>query len=281
MIKLWILSDLHCEMLGYPHRINLPRPKCDMLVMAGDFHRAGRVVGGMRAVFGERIPIVFVAGNHEHYQSKLTVREGIDRLYQDALTDREAGRVTHFLENDSVEMEIRGEAIRLIGATLWTDLGLFGTKQVSEEVAKRRMNDYALIKSNDPSIWELRPQETAAWHRESRAYIERQLRTPFPGRTVVVTHHLPSLRSVPPRFQSDPLSPAYASRCDDLLELGADLWIHGHTHDSCDYQADNTRVVCNPRGYETNFGRGRAMENPKFQPGLVVRVGEKAPGCRG
>ena len=26
------------------------------------------------------------------------------------------------------------------------------------------------------------------------------------------------------------------------------LWVDGHTHDSFDYQVDNCRVVCNPRG---------------------------------
>jgi calcineurin-like phosphoesterase family protein len=27
------------------------------------------------------------------------------------------------------------------------------------------------------------------------------------------------------------------------------LWIHGHTHDDFDYVINQTRVVCNPRGY--------------------------------
>ncbi|HET9147024.1 MAG TPA: metallophosphoesterase, partial [Acetobacteraceae bacterium] len=173
MIKLWVLSDLHCELLGYPHRIDLPRPKCDVLVLAGDVDRAGNVVDKLRKMFGDRIPIVFVAGNHEHYQTGQTVQEDIDRLYQDAHADREAGRITHFLENDTVEMEVRGEPIRFIGATLWTDFKLFGNPYLAMSVAKRRMNDYALIKSNKAGVWELRPQETVEWHRESRAYIER------------------------------------------------------------------------------------------------------------
>ncbi len=43
------------------------------------------------------------------------------------------------------------------------------------------------------------------------------------------------------------------------------LWVHGHTHDSCDYHVGATRVVCNPKGYE--------YENKAFDPELVVRVG--------
>ena len=42
------------------------------------------------------------------------------------------------------------------------------------------------------------------------------------------------------------------------------LWVHGHTHDSCDYRVGNTRVICNPRGYEN--------ENGAFDPGQAVRV---------
>jgi hypothetical protein len=45
-----------------------------------------------------------------------------------------------------------------------------------------------------------------------------------------------------------------------------DLWIHGHVHDSFDYQIGRTRIVCNPRGYE-------AHANPNFLPALLCRVG--------
>jgi hypothetical protein len=45
-------------------------------------------------------------------------------------------------------------------------------------------------------------------------------------------------------------------------------WIHGHTHESCDYVENGTRVVCNPRGY-------LPMEaNPGFQPDFIVEVSE-------
>lgn len=121
-------------------------------------------------------------------------------------------------------------------------------------------------------MFELRPAETVKWHMASRAYIAAELAKPFGGKTIVVTHHLPSLRSVHQRFKEDPLTPAFASNCDDLLDLGADLWIHGHTHDSFDYLAGKTRVVCNPRGYSDYYGRGLRSENKLFNPALIVEV---------
>jgi hypothetical protein len=61
--------------------------------------------------------------------------------------------------------------------------------------------------------------------------------------------------------------------------LGGDraaLWIHGHTHDSFDYDLAGTRVVCNPRGY----AKDGVNENPSFDPGFTVDV-DRAQGRRG
>jgi hypothetical protein len=103
----------------------------------------------------------------------------------------------------------------------------------------------------------------------ARRFLTSELAKPFAGPTVVVTHHLPSFRSVPRRFRADVLSAAFASHLDSLVEAsGTDLWIHGHTHDSCDYRIGKTRVLCNPRGYY-DFAL-----NARFDPGLVVEVGK-------
>jgi hypothetical protein len=42
--------------------------------------------------------------------------------------------------------------------------------------------------------------------------------------------------------------------------------VHGHTHDSFDYQVNGTRVICNPRGYQ----REGVNENASFDPQLVI-----------
>lgn len=65
----------------------------------------------------------------------------------------------------------------------------------------------------------------------------------------------------------------------DLGELldGADLWIHGHVHDSFDYQVSRCRVVANPAGYVLNRRTIKTMdeavlENTQFNPSLVVEI---------
>jgi hypothetical protein len=59
-----------------------------------------------------------------------------------------------------------------------------------------------------------------------------------------------------------------------LLPL-ADLWIHGHVHDSFDYCTEGVRVVANPRGYPLNLGSARVeseleWENERYDPCYIV-----------
>lgn len=178
---------------------------------------------------------------------------------------------TWVLENTTIELEIRGEGVRFIGATMWVDFALFGEPSRFAEYGRRGLTDFTEILNEDPSYFAVRPQDMIRWFAASRAFIEAELRKKFDGSTVVVTHHAPSIRSVAERYRHDLLSPCFASNCDDLLKLGADVWVHGHTHDSFDYKAGPTRVICNPRGYPL---RG-TIENRDFDPSLVVEVGRR------
>jgi len=91
---------------------------------------------------------------------------------------------------------------------------------------------------------------------------------PFDGPTVVVTHHAPSFKSVVPRFADSLLSACFASNLDQLMGF-SELWIHGHMHDSLDYMANGTRVICNPRGYCRYEG---SQENAEFNSNIMIEV---------
>ena len=87
-----------------------------------------------------------------------------------------------------------------------------------------------------------------------------------PQRSVVVTHHAPSILSLPAHRRSQPLSCAYASHLDDFIRLHSPLlWIHGHIHHSQDYRIGTTRVLANPHGYIDE-------PNPAFDPLLMVEL---------
>jgi hypothetical protein len=91
---------------------------------------------------------------------------------------------------------------------------------------------------------------------------------------VVLTHHAPHPDSIHARFAGSPVNGAFVS---DLTELvaQADLWLHGHVHDSFDYRVGRCRVVANPRGYAQNRNDAGSIdelvfENPAFQRQLVI-----------
>jgi Icc-related predicted phosphoesterase len=82
--------------------------------------------------------------------------------------------------------------------------------------------------------------------------------------TVVVTHHLPHPESTPLRFRRTPNDHFFMTNMTSrIMDLKPKLWLHGHTHDACDYVVGSTRIVCNPRGYPFEY-TARAPYEPKL-----------------
>ena len=252
-MRIWVLSDLHLEVADLAEPLD--PPDADVCVMAGDLCRG--IDSGVRWLarnIAPAMPCVYVAGNHEFYKG--SIKEGI-----------EAGRAAaseapgvHFLENDAVTI---GGA-RFLGSTLWTDFRLDGAPETAMDHARRRMNDYRQIAWQKNPWQRFLPVHSYRLHQDSKAFLARELASsPVPA--VVVTHHLPHRRSVPERFDGDPTNAAYASDLSGIIEEGAPaLWVHGHTHDSCDYVEGQSRIVANPRGYSN--------ENGVFSRTLVVQI---------
>ena len=250
-MRVHVLSDLHIEIASYQ-----PQPvECDVVVLAGDIANHVQGIAWARHVWPDKI-ILYVPGNHEFYR-----RERTETLQQMRVAARELG--VHLLDND--EMVIAG--VRFLGSTLWTDFNLFGEELKKSAMAegKKYLNDFRLIGERYRVFT---PARSVQLHKTSRKWLTAKLQHPFPGKTVVITHHLPSAQSVAERYKTILTSACFASNLDDLLGASA-LWIHGHTHDSFDYVSHGTRVVCNPRGYCRNPGKS---ENLEFDPTLVVEV---------
>lgn len=200
------------------------------------------------------MPCVYVAGNHEYYGG------GIHEGLEDGRAAAARFENVYFLEDDSVVVQ----NVRFLGATLWTDYRIEGHLEIAMFHARQRMNDYRKIAARRNPWQRFVPEAAYRMHMESRRFIETALKAdPIP--TVLVTHHLPHRGSIPARFAGDLLNAAYASDLSALIEDGRpSLWLHGHTHDSCDYQVGTTRIVCNPRGYDG--------ENQAFDPALVLSL---------
>lgn len=116
-----------------------------------------------------------------------------------------------------------------------------------------------------------RPEHARAMHLEQTSWIRERLTDEFEGPTILVTHHLPHPRSIHRKYRGSALNPAFASDLSHFMGPPIALWIHGHTHESCDYVENGTRVVCNPRGY------GPFELNAAFDPILKVEINQPSP----
>lgn len=266
-MKIHLASDLHLEFIqrDYPgERLITPVPGTDVLVIAGDIANgadACSLFADWRAA--ERIPIIYVAGNHEYY----------GRMYAPMLQKIREGAAMnniHFLENNSVEID----GVRFLGCTMWTDYKLETTltQAFQMKYASEHLNDHHVIRKGRHLF---SPQDALDLHLDSRMWLKSELEKPFAGKTVVVTHHGPNLRSVHSRYAGDPLNAAFNSDLSGLMP-NVDLWLHGHVHDGFDYQVGRCRVVANPAGYIRNINyserEGYEFENATFDKNMVIEI---------
>jgi len=270
-MRLWIFSDAHLESADWDLPPQAERPEYDVMIVAGDLiTRMERGVTWLLARVQDR-PVVYVMGNHEAYGT------GIERTL-DKARRAAAGTNVHVLENDTLRI---GD-VTVAGCCLWTDFGLDGDPHRAMIVAGERMNDYRKIRT--PDYRRFRPEHALSRHFKSIAFLKAEMRRPRGAdKLVVVTHHAP-VRGMPREGgpgRDRGLDPAYRSDLARLMSpiaddgrgplRPADLWIHGHTHESFDGVIGATRVVSNPKGYGP-FRPGDAWENHRFDPTLVIEI---------
>jgi 3',5'-cyclic AMP phosphodiesterase CpdA len=277
-VKIRVLSDLHLEN-DQPELI--PHADADLVVLAGDIHNHAEGLRWAAETFDGAVPVVYVPGNHEYYDGEFGALEA-------AMKDAAASiDNVHFLNNAAL-VDPQGQW-RVLGTTLWTDFDLFGTEEATRAAAlagaERAMLDYrgliqvtwtagndearsADLPDNTPR--NLTPADTIALHQHAIAWLEAELKKPFDGKTIVVTHHAPHRRSLAERYATDPVSAGFVNDLPALVREPVALWVHGHTHTPFDYVENTTRVVCNPRGYLDR--RTRRLENEAFAWDKVVEI---------
>ena len=258
-MNLLILSDLHLEFSS----LDIDTTDVDVVVLAGDIHLGTRGMPWIEAQ-SHGLPVIYVPGNHEFYKGEHS------RVLRDLRAACAATPNIYLLDMDKIAI---GD-VEFLGATLWTDFALYrGTEfgmRAAESYAAEGMSDFTgAIRFETRGVFrKLRPGDTVRMHVAARRWVANELMLPTQRKRIVVTHHAPSRRSVSPQYQGDPLTPAYASHMDDVVEL-ADLWVHGHLHESADYPMGKCRVVCNPRGYAP---KGRTAENESFDSRFIVQL---------
>ncbi|WP_435609735.1 metallophosphoesterase family protein [Pseudomonas knackmussii] len=242
-MRLHILSDLHNEFRPYtPAEVN-----ADVVILAGDIDVQGRALAWAEASF--QCPVLYVPGNHEYYKGHL-VRSMV-KMRQTSCSH------VHVLDLDEIVID----NVRFLGATQWTDFCSTGNSPLATSEAQAQMSDYRHIRVEN--FRKLRPADVVNRAVQAKHWLRERLDQPFNGKTVVITHHAPILRSLQGNPIADTaLAASYANAWDELL-MSTDIWVHGHIHTAQDYYWQGARVICNPRGYpgqQTGFNPELAIE---------------------
>lgn len=261
MKYLRIASDLHLEgFRGRPIAALAagflppdPRDKESVLVLAGDVSSfPDQVIDFLNEVADQFATVFFVTGNHCYY------RHDFDELNQILTT---AQLKPNILVGGANLIEHKIPGFRLLGLTLWGD----GGKDAIERTwVDRGLNDFRLIRRNGTRF---SADDMLKEHRRQKQELVAALKVPFDGKTIVVSHHMPSYRLCHPRFGTS-INGGFASNCDDILayDHAPVLWIHGHTHDRISTRLWKTAIECNPAGYRGEWGTAynTYLEGPVF-----------------
>lgn len=294
-MKIAVTSDVHLEFA--PLEIK-NEEGADVLVLSGDIltakdldftsamygdtsrsHMATRYHDFLKQVSKEFKDVIYIMGNHEHYNFDFAftashIREQI-RHYTNI----------HFLDKEAKVID----DVTFIGGTMWTTMN--NQDPITLQMIRGMMNDFRIVKNSnrmvarkvplykkdeegnyvyetvnghtkmievgmkvkeEPSTF--CPEDAVEEHFKFREFFEKEVGNNYDKKVVMCTHHTPSRQSCHPRYASDhQMNGGYHN---DLEEYILDhpqikLWTHGHTHELYDYMIGSTRVVCNPRGYDS------------------------------
>ena len=244
-MRIAYFSDVHLEFGSCP----FPEHGADIVVAAGDIAPGNNALPWLAQA--KDIPIIYIAGNHEYYGNDITATLS-DLRFRSAEMES-----IHFLEKDVFEYQ----GTRFLGTTLWSDLDYGDPETMC--LLEEQMNDFSYIRCG---YRKMTAQDMLHMHVSSLYWLINQLETTYPGPTVVVTHHAPSMKSWH-LDTSESRRHGYCSNLDYLVSRYAiDLWLHGHTHTRREYPlGENTRVGCNARGYY-----GLDTKEMTLQPEIVT-----------
>jgi len=274
-MKINVISDLHLDFA------DLTLPGGDVLILSGDICEARHLKRDMYnpdmvvlehertdqrpdryyRFFEEECSkyreVVMVMGNHEHY--------GFQYQKTYAHIARQLPANVTLLENETHTID----DVVFVGATLWTDMNKMDALTMFH--MKSAMNDYRQVTMFNEAknvYHRLDPERTVADHYRSKKFIEDTVTADPNKKYVVVTHHAPSKASIKPKYAGDTLmNGAYSSDLSDIMLDNPQirLWTHGHTHDVFDYMIGQTRVICNPRGYQNYEERANLFKANEFE----------------
>jgi len=235
-----LISDTHLDFFKDREQVNQLLnglvSNSDTLVIAGDFCEINHdsYFEYLRILCDKYLNVIYVFGNHEWYD--ITFDNGETHKKVKKLANRDN---LYLLQNEAIIALVNGIETEFVCAS-----GFFPDSRKARE-NKLLLNDFRYINDYEPFVSNL----------ETRIFFEDYLKRKKTTRNrIVVTHHLPSYKSIPRQFLAEDRTNCYYNSGLFQRDYNIDYWLHGHTHDQFDYLEDlddgqKCRVVCNPTGY--------------------------------
>lgn len=247
LMRLQAVSDLHLNHYKHYEKV-IESLKDDrvgetILILAGDIvglRYRDLALKHMKPLCQGYEQVLYVPGNHEFYGTD--VISALNLLYT---LPQEISNLTVLTSDNPVT--IKGQ--RFLGDTMWFEDHPFNIYD------QELMSDFDLIEDFVP------------WVYDSNLKAVRDFKINLESTDILITHHMPSHKSVHPKFARSSINKFFVCDIEDLIvERQPKMAIHGHTHCPFDYNIGKTRVFCNPLGYP------REGDNPSFHYRMFIEI---------
>jgi predicted MPP superfamily phosphohydrolase len=245
-MKIRVISDIHLE-----NNKNLPPSigNGDLIILAGNILIAKHLklnneykekyLSFFNKCLNNYNNVLYVMGNYEHYgyhfeKTLTTIKENIP----------ETVRV---IENDKVVID----NWVFIGMTLWSN---FNKNKNDMYCVETLSNDYELIRA-DSNYRKIKAIDIAKTNEGSQKYLNKQLKKFKKQNIFILTHHAPSIQSIPEKYKNDLICSSYYTDVSKIINRSPQIkyWVHGHVDCKNDYVINNCRVISNSFGSYVNL----------------------------
>ncbi|MCX6164239.1 MAG: metallophosphoesterase [Ignavibacteriae bacterium] len=234
-MRIQYCSDLHLEFeQNSKYIINNPLPvNGDVLILAGDIIPLHDEYfnNSFFSFISENYKKVFwVPGNHEFYYKDINE---FSKSFNIKL------RININIVNN---IDLHYENIQFVFSALWSKISSINEKNIEQSVS-----DFDCITNNSRK---LKAKDFNKLHEECLSFIQQSLSNKK-NKTVVVTHHLPSILCNSSVNNNSPINEAFCVDLTDSIEKSnVNFWIYGHSHfNQKPLYIGNTIMLTNQLGY--------------------------------
>ncbi len=236
-MKIQYCSDLHLELsANYSFLKRKPiKPLGDILILAGDiiYLEERFFIHNFFDYCSANFDATYmICGNHEFYN-------GSDvSLYQKPICNNIRKNV--FIVNN---IQIPIKDVNFVFSTLWSKIDYKNSWEI-----KNRLNDFYKIKYQNEILSIDKYNEL---FKNSYGFINKAIRNNKFKKTVVVTHHAPSILCIAQEHKNSSLNDAFVVDLSKFIyNNNIDYWIYGHTHRNvAEVEINGTKIVTNQLGY--------------------------------